>query len=58
MEVSCYDENKVLCKVVDNYVVEDPKENYEIGLRGFDLIVFDGENEVRSREGLIYYPYL
>ena len=37
MEVSGYDGNKVLWEVVDGHVVEDTRENYEIGLQVFDM---------------------
>ena len=39
--VSGSDGNKVLWKVVDDHVVEESNNNYEIGLQGFDFNIFD-----------------
>ena len=38
--MSGYDGKKVFCEVADNNVVEDSKENFEIGLWGFDFYLF------------------
>ena len=42
VEVSDYDGKKFLWEVVDDYVVEEGKENYDIGLRGFYVNFLDG----------------
>ena len=39
MEFFGHDRKKVLWEVVDDHVVEKPTDHYEIGLRGFGLIV-------------------
>ena len=41
MEVVGHDMKKVLWEVVNNNLVEDPTDQYEIGLWGFDFNVFD-----------------
>ena len=40
MEVVGYDKKKVLWVVADDNVEEEPTDNEEIGLRGFNLKVF------------------
>ena len=45
MEVVSHDKKKVLWEVVDNHVVEEPTDHEEIGLRGFDLNLFDEDEE-------------
>ena len=41
VEFFCRDRKKVLWEVVNNNLVEDPTDQYEIGLWGFDFNVFD-----------------
>ena len=38
--MSGYDRKKVVWGVIYDHVVKDPKDNDDIGLRGFYLIVF------------------
>ena len=40
MEVLGSDEKKVVWEVVDNHVVEYPKDNDDKGIWGFDSIMF------------------
>ena len=47
----------MLCEVVDDYVVEDPGDHEDIGLRGFDFNIFDEDEEGFVREGCSE-PYL
>ena len=44
------DGNNVVLEVLNDHVVEDPRENNEIGLRGFYFNLFDeyGEGVVRE----------
>ena len=48
VEVSGSEGEKVLWGVVDDHVVEEEKNNYEIGIRGNDLIFFS-----KTRKGLL-----
>ena len=50
MEVSCSDGKKVVWEVIENPIFKEPKENSEIGLRGFDFNLFD-EYEGGARKG-------
>ena len=45
VEVVSHEKNKVLWGVVDDHVVEEPTDNEEIGLRGFDFNFFDEDEE-------------
>ena len=45
-------------EVVDNHVVEEPTDYDEIGLRGFDLNLFDEDEKEVVREGSSEFPYL
>ena len=45
-------------EVVDNHVVEEPTDHDEIGLRGFDLNLFDEDKKGVGREGSSEFPYL
>ena len=47
VEVFVHDRNKVLWEVVNDHVVEDPTDNDEIGLRGFDFNSFS----MKTRRG-------
>ena len=58
MEVVGRDKKKVLWGVVNDHVLEDPTDNEEIGLRGFDFNVFDEDEEGVVREGSSDFPYL
>ena len=49
---------KVIWKVVDDHVVEEPTDHDEIGLRGFDFNLFDKDEKGVGREGSINFPYL
>ena len=44
--------------MVDNHVVEEPTDHDEIGLRGFDLNLFDEDKKGVGREGSSEFPYL
>ena len=46
MEVVDHDKKKVLWKVIDDHVVEEPSDHEEIELRGFYFNVFDKYEEV------------
>ena len=58
MEVTCYYGKEVLWGVVDDHVVEDPSDNEDIGLRGFDFNIFNEDEEGVVREGSSEFPYL
>ena len=45
MKVVGHDKKKVLWEVVGNHVVEEPTDYEEIGLKGFDLNLFDKNEE-------------
>ena len=51
VEVVGHDKNKVRWEVVDDHVVEEPSDNEDIGLRGFDFNIFDKDEEGVVREG-------
>ena len=53
-----YDKKKVLWKLVNDHVVEEPTDREEIGLQGFDLNLFDEDEEGFFREGFSEFPYL
>ena len=42
----------------DDHVVEEPTDHEEIGLRGFDLNLFDKDEEGIIRKGSSEFPYL
>ena len=42
----------------ENHFVEEPTDNEEIGLRGFDFDFFDEDEEGVVREGYSEFPYL
>ena len=44
--------------MVDDHVLEEPSDHKEIGLRGFDLNIFDEDEEGVVREGSSEFPYL
>ena len=48
-----FDGKKGLWEVVDDCVFEDIKEHYEIGLQGFNVILFDKDKGVRGGCGKI-----
>ena len=58
--MSDYDGKKFLWEVVDDYVVEEGKENYDIGLRGFYVNFLDGHKGGGGgiSKGLSEYFYL
>ena len=58
VEVVVHEKKKVLWEVVDDNVVEKPTDHEEIGLRGFDLNLFDKDYEGVGREGSSEFPYL
>ena len=58
VEVSVSDGKKVLWELVDDTVVEEGKDNYEIGPRGFGFNLFGKDEEGVVREGLSEYKYL
>ena len=58
VEVVGHDKKKVLWKVFDSHVVENPTDHEEIGLRGFDFNVFEQKEEGVGREGSSEFPYL
>ena len=58
MEVSGSDGKKILWEVVYDRVIDEGKDHYEIGLRGFDFNLFDEDEEGVVREGLSGYNYL
>ena len=58
MEVVGRDLKKVLWKLVDDHVVEEPSGHEDIGLWGFDFNVFDENKEGVVREGSSEFPYL
>ena len=51
VEVVGPDKKKVLWEVVDDHVVEDPSDQEDIGLRGFDFNISDEDEEGVVREG-------
>ena len=53
-----HDKKKVLWEVVDDNVVEEPTDNDEIGLQGFDFNFLDEEEKGVGREGSSEFPYL
>ena len=57
VEVVGHDKKKLLWEVVGDHVVEDPRDHKDIGLRGFDLNIFDEDKEGVVREGCSE-PYL
>ena len=58
VEIVIYDRKKVLWIVVDNHVVEEESDHDEIGLRGFDFILFGEDGKGLGREGSSEFPYL
>ena len=58
VEVVGHDKKKVIWKVVDDHVVEDPNHHDDIGLLGFDFKIFDKDEEGVVREGSSKFPYL
>ena len=40
VELSCSDEKNMIREVSDYHIYEEPKENIEIGLHGYDFNVF------------------
>ena len=58
MEVVSHEKKKVLWGVVDDHVVEDPTDNEEIGLWGFDFNFFDEDEEGVFGEGSSEFSYL
>ena len=48
----------MLWGVVDDHVVEESKDNDEIGLRGFDINLFGEDKGGDGREELSEYHYL
>ena len=58
LEVFGHDGEKVLCESVDDNFVEDPTDHEEMGLRGFDLNLFDEDEEGVVREESSKFPYL
>ena len=58
MEVVGHEERKVLWKEVNDNVVEEPTDHEEIGLWGFDLNLFDEDEERVVIEGSSEFPYL
>ena len=58
VEFVVHDKRKVLWEVVDDHIVEEPTDHKEIGLRGFDLNLFDKDEERVVREGPNEFPYL
>ena len=57
VEVVGHDKKKVLWEVVKYHVIEEPSDNKDIGLRGFDFNIFDEDEERVVREGCSE-PYL
>ena len=53
VEVYGSDGKKGLWEVADYRIVEDIKEHYEIGLQGFNIILFDKDRGVRGGCGKI-----
>ena len=51
VEVVGHDKKKVLWEVVGDHVVEEPSDNKDIGLKGFDFNIFDEDEEGVVREG-------
>ena len=58
VEVVGHDKKKVIWKVVDDHVVEDPHHHEDIGLLGFDFKIFDKDEEGVVRDGSSEFPYL
>ena len=58
LEVVGHDKKKVLWEVVNDHVIEEPTDHEEIGLRGFDLDVFNEDEEGVVREGSSEFPYI
>ena len=58
MEVVGNEKKKVLWEVVNNHVLEEPTDNKEIGLRGFDFNFFDKDEEGIVRDEYSEFPYL
>ena len=52
------EKKKVIWEVVNDHVVEEPTDNEEIVLRGFDLNLFDEDEEGIFREMSSEFPYL
>ena len=51
VEVFGHDKKKVIWEVADDHVVEEPSDHEDIGLWGFDLNIFDEDEEGVVREG-------
>ena len=58
MEFVGHDGRKVLWEVADINFTEDPNDHYEIGIRGFDLNIFDEDEKGVGIEGYSEFPYL
>ena len=58
VEVVGNEKKKVLWKVGNDQVVEDPTDHEEIGLWGFDFNLFNTDEEVFFRERSSEFPYL
>ena len=58
VEVVGHDKKKVIWEVVNYHVVEEPSDNEEIGLQGFDFNVFEKDWEGVVREGSSEFAYL
>ena len=54
MEVLGSDGKKLVWKVIDGHVVNDPNNNGEIGLQGFGFYLFDGYGGEDRRIASIY----
>ena len=49
---------KIVWTCVKDHVIEEKEDYKEIGLRGFDCSLFEGEKGGGEREGLYGFPYL
>ena len=58
VEVVGHDRKKVIWEVVENNVVEEATDNYEIGLRALNFNIFNEDEKGVGREGSSEFPYL
>ena len=58
VEVVGHDGNKVLWEVVEDNVVEEATDHNEIGLQGFDFILFNRDEKGVGKEGSSEFPYV
>ena len=58
VKVVGHDKKNFIWEVVDDHVVEEPTDHEEIGLWGFDFILFNEDEEEVVIKRSIEFPYL